>query len=226
MARQQRLHWRHTYQQQFATLEAAELQNDRMNPQAHQALDEAQYQLQCFRQQKLDTKFHRKATNWTTVVDRCNKEFFEHFSYGKPPVRIPELHNDGRILTEQDDLLQYAQSFYHDLYLGPPETQGVTAARNRCLSSIPCKVPENKTNGLRTAPLTLQELHDAVQALSQGKTPGLDVIPSECLRELWDTVGQDLLQFYQQVLDQGFIPENSQHRFGDSDTKIWRPTAA
>lgn len=113
-------------------------------------------------QQKLDTKFHKEASNWSRVADHRNKQFFEVIPYDKPTVYISELFREGRIILDQDEMLSYTQAFYQNLYSAPPETEEFLEARAQCLASVLCKVIEEQNNHL-IAPLTLQELHDAVQ---------------------------------------------------------------
>lgn len=125
------------------------------------------------RQQKLDAKFHKRASNWTRVADRCNAEFFEIFSFGKAPVIIPELHHDGRILTDPADLLAHATSFYEDLYSAPEDTKEARQARTSCLQSIPRLVTESQNDRL-TAPIQMEELDEVVAHLPMGKEPGCD----------------------------------------------------
>lgn len=121
MSHRQRQQWRQEYANQFVNLEEAEigLQEDWCNISVREALNEAQFQLQTARHQKLDTKFHCRASNWIRIADHCNVEFFELYSHNKPPLVIRKLNHNGSVLIEQGDLLKHATEFFKTLYIAP-----------------------------------------------------------------------------------------------------------
>lgn len=51
------------------------------------------------------------------------------------------------------------------------------------------------------APLTLEELHNAVKLLQKGKSPGPDGIPPEHYLAIWDTVGPLILKSMNYAID-------------------------
>lgn len=154
-----------------------------MNPKARESLNEAQHVLHQVRQQKLETKFHNRANNWSRITDKCNKGFFEIFSYSKTPIFIQELHHEGCVLKTQEDLMEHSMSFYKDLYTAPEETDTAQTTCLMCLRSVPSRVSQELNE-----PITTQKLDSTVQQLHRNKAPCLHSILSECIKELWSEI--------------------------------------
>ncbi|KAJ1167443.1 hypothetical protein NDU88_007834 [Pleurodeles waltl] len=55
---------------------------------------------------------------------------------------------------------------------------------------------------------TLEEVHLAATASKRGKTPGSDGLPVELYVELWDLIGPDLLDLYEEVVGKGSMPQS------------------
>ncbi|KAJ1095907.1 hypothetical protein NDU88_001057 [Pleurodeles waltl] len=82
------------------------------------------------------------------------------------------------------------------------------------------------------APFTPEELHLAATTFKRGKTPGSDGLPVELYVELWDRIGQDLLDLYEetvgkgsmlQSLHEGMIMLLYKQKGMKEDLKNWRP---
>ena len=53
------------------------------------------------------------------------------------------------------------------------------------------------------APLSLEELHEALKSLQKGKSPGLDGLPPELYLEIWDVVGTLMLDSFNFAIEHG-----------------------
>ncbi|KAJ1166946.1 hypothetical protein NDU88_007339 [Pleurodeles waltl] len=80
--------------------------------------------------------------------------------------------------------------------------------------------------------LTLEELHIAVKSFKSGKTLDSDGLPIEFYTSLWDLVGPDLLELYEEMEQEGVMPHTLRegmiaplykHKGERCDLKNWRP---
>lgn len=69
---------------------------------------------------------------------------------------IKELHHKGRILTELQNFVSHAESFYCSLYSAHMDSPDTLVAHNICARSVPCKVSEEQNPWL-IAPLLMAE---------------------------------------------------------------------
>ena len=56
------------------------------------------------------------------------------------------------------------------------------------------------------SPLSLDELSVALKSLNGGKSPGLDGLPAEFFKKLWDLIGPELLLVFQESLEKNELP--------------------
>jgi hypothetical protein len=72
-----------------------------------------------------------------TKNDRCSKEFFEfHIKGSNKKVNIIELVDGGRSLQTPEEIQEYVQRYYADLYSNDDTVDNNTAAREQCLLSV------------------------------------------------------------------------------------------
>nr|PNR27500.1 hypothetical protein PHYPA_029652 [Physcomitrium patens] len=83
---------------------------------ARDTLNLTQIELHMQRQKLLESKHDKHMSEWTRIGDRCNREFFKFHTGYKKPTLISELIDDGRSLTNQEEM-QYYQPKSHPLLL-------------------------------------------------------------------------------------------------------------
>lgn len=72
--------------------------------------------------------------------------------------------------------------------------------RRKCLNSVPYIVTEEMNKNL-TSEILEKEVEMAVKDLPNNKTPGLDSIPNELLKVLWNIVGNDITEMLDETLN-------------------------
>jgi hypothetical protein len=84
------------------------------------------------------------------------------------------------------------------------ESEECQVARDYIWKQVP-KVVTASMNETLTAPVTLPELHTAMKLLPTGKAPGLDGFQVDFFLALWETVGPDILEVYQEAFESGTL---------------------
>ena len=94
------------------------------------------------------------------------------------------------------------------------------------------EVPEQDNVELE-APLSAQELQEALLSMQSGKAPGIDSLPAEFYKTFWPVIGKDLLLVLRDSLNKGRLPLSGRRavltllpKKGDlRDIKHWRPVS-
>ncbi|KAJ1089442.1 hypothetical protein NDU88_002593 [Pleurodeles waltl] len=141
---------------------------------------------------------------------------------------LPTWRRDGTLCDTKEDIKKAVTDFYGDLYSEKRSDEDQT---EKFLSGILRKV-STLAKEVLNAPLTLEELHLAVKSFKSGKTPGSDSLTSEFYTSLWDLVGPDLLELYEEMEQEGVMPHTLRegmiallykHKGERCDLKNWRP---
>ncbi|KAJ1125470.1 hypothetical protein NDU88_003902 [Pleurodeles waltl] len=159
--------------------------------------------------------------------EKCNSFFFKKIHSEHTP--LVQLRNREDILCDtKEDIRKAVTEFYGDLY---SEKRLDGNQVEKFLSGIPRKV-STPAREVLNAPLTLEDLHLAVKSFKSGKTPGSDGLPIEFYTSLWDLVGPDLLELYEEMEQEGVMPHTLRegmiallykHKGERCDLKNWRP---
>ena len=196
LTRQQRQRWKATYLAQFDEIIEAEeeLQYNWGSREARDRLSDAQAKLHEVRAQKFQFKESATLSKWTRVGDRCTKEFFEHFSGQRRPVKITQLQEGEQLLSTQTDLERHILEFYEKLYSLDEQVERNEDARQDCFQFLHRTVTDTHNEEL-LKPLTQEEVEEAVKKLPTGKSPGIDTIPAEFYQEAWEDIKFDIFNF-------------------------------
>lgn len=149
---------------------------------------------------------------WIADGDRASKLFFKSFKAMVSSKFIPSLvDSEGREATSWDEMASLVEAFFEKTLGGTnegnsPAEQAVFQAQ--VLESILDRLTEEEKNNLN-APLSLDELEEALLALKKLKCPGPDRAPIEFFQALWNTVGSLILQ----VINRGILGEEFQQEF-------------
>lgn len=100
---------------------------------------------------------------------------------------VPTLHTeDGKYVTNSNDIRRYATSFYKDLYTSDyRENKELLAVFHEGLPKVS---PED--NAALEGLLVLEELQVALNSMA----PGIDGLPVEFDKFFWQELGEDLLE--------------------------------
>ena len=107
---------------------------------------------------------------------------------------------DGPLTSDPAEMRQLAVGFYSDLFTASSCDQGLT---NELLQGLP-HLDDAESAALDTE-ITLDELTAAVGQMALGRSPGLDGLPVEFYRRLWDLLGRDLCGVLQECSRTGLL---------------------
>ena len=159
------------------------------------------------RQQKFQFQESAILSKWSRVGDRCTKEFFKHYNSHRKPAPISHMKDDeGQLISTQQDLEGHILRFYQNLYSQDQQVENNNAARAECFQFVKRTVTEEQNIEL-LKPVSPEEVKEAMQQLPAGKAPGVDAIPAEFYRELWEDISDDIFNFATETITQAFINE-------------------
>ncbi|KAK3548699.1 hypothetical protein QTP70_017249 [Hemibagrus guttatus] len=95
----------------------------------------------------------------------------------------------GDLLSEPTEIRKQTVSFYLKLYSS--EWSGAQVVEDSFLVGLP-KLSERAARELDRE-LSLEELHEALQRMQNGRTSGIDGLPAEFYKAFWAVIGQDVL---------------------------------
>lgn len=144
----------------------------------------------------------RSRISWLKEGDR-NTEFFQAKARARGRVnRIKSLiDEDGRILTEQEDLERLACQFYQDLFSAQHELQPELVCKfvDRRLT------PEMAQELMK--PFTEQEVEQALFQMAPSKAPGVDGFNADFFQAHWPLVKESVVMAVLGFLNGGDMPE-------------------
>ena len=114
--------------------------------------------------------------------------------------------DDGTEMTSDEDILQEARIFYHNLYSSSnPNERDIDSFLDQ-LPAIPTLSQEDML--LCEDEITENECLYAIKSLRSNKSPGLDGIPIEFYRKFWPDIGQFLVKLYNESYSKGELPDS------------------
>ncbi|KAK3570801.1 hypothetical protein QTP86_026341, partial [Hemibagrus guttatus] len=127
------------------------------------------------------------------------------------------------------DIRKKAVEFYGSLYWS--EVSGEHSTDSGFYKNLPQLTEE--TNASLKGAVSMGELHKALQSMKAGKAPGIDGLPVDFYKSLWEVVGEDVLLVLNESLAGGSLPVSCRRAVlallpnkGDlTDIKNWRPVS-
>ena len=121
-------------------------------------------------------------------LETPNKEFFNLEKAVKTSRQIHSLHSPHGVLTCQSDIKHSIQVFYSNLFT--PRTVDKTMI-NEVIELLPSLSQEQQQQ--LECDISFEELTAASKLLEDGKAPGLDGLPAEFYKALWNFLGPTLI---------------------------------
>jgi len=121
----------------------------------------------------------RAGIRWAEHGEKCSALFL---GLEKQKARNETIYKirdeEGNLLNENDQILQYLARYYENLYVQPPQTQLEKVEGLFCVPDPEHQLNDEEADQLE-APVTLAEVHQALSGMNNGSSPGLDGIPAE-----------------------------------------------
>ena len=107
---------------------------------------------------------------------------------------IPKLETaDGKIITDQNDILKESELFYKNLFSNKDDTSAEINVKEYLKDLNVPKLTDNESNQLEGT-LTLQELTNALRNMKNNKSPGTDGYSCEFFKVFWNRLGSFVLR--------------------------------
>ncbi|KAJ1166981.1 hypothetical protein NDU88_007374 [Pleurodeles waltl] len=135
--------------------------------------------------------------------EKCNSFFFKKLHSAHTPL-VELRDSEGNLQSGKERVMRVITDFYGELY-SPKSSERSQAAS--FLKGISKTLSPEERGGLN-APFTLEELHLPTTTSKRGKTPRSDGLPVELYVELWDLIGPDLLDLYEEVVGKDSMPQS------------------
>ena len=191
-----------------------------------------QQQIQHLQELNSEFIFHKQAALWTQIGDRANGNFFRCKGPHNAKTLVTHLRQeDGSISWDPVEMRNIATRFYNTLLEAEKDSEEARECRNKVWDKIQPKISK-EMNDLLLAPMTEEELREALQALPRNSCPGLDGLSSAFFLEYWDVIKTDLCEAFNNIFQRGYMPESFTEGFiymipkgeGPSDDmRKWRP---
>ena len=142
----------------------------------------------------------RSKAKWVREGEKNSKFFFALEKKKYLSKNMASMLVDGKLITDQDSILDEQVKFYGDLYQSNASIQfNLTRSPND-----PTITEDDKKS--TESPITLDELFDAIMTLKSDKTPGMDGLTIEFYRKFWKNLSPALYAMYNDAFSKGVLP--------------------
>ena len=143
----------------------------------------------------------RARVQWYEEGEKNSKYFInlEKRNHNNKTINSLELRN-GTITNEPNEILNHQKQFYKNLYSSNPITNSAEAADTFVNGLQIPKISEDLKSQTES-PISESELLLALKDLPNGKSPGIDGLPSEFYKAFWNDLKDHYLKALQQAYD-------------------------
>jgi hypothetical protein len=142
----------------------------------------------------------RAKMHWLKEGDLNTKFFHMSASTRQRSKKIVKLVNDVNMeVTGQPELCEVVRSYFDQLF------KANTAVHDPILSLIRPRITQDDNDRL-AAPISKEELKEALFQMHPDKAPGPDGFNPAFYQHFWDLCGDDIFEAVKEWLDRGFFP--------------------
>ena len=175
--------------------------------------------------------------------ERCTKFFFKQMekrSNAKHDMLSVKRVKDGKVLTDQTDILNEVKNFYQNLYSQNLEqsfcgrnsiTRDQKSYKQEQVLRKLSKTVSHKNKAICEKDITIEEIKKAISTFENNKSPGNDGLTGEFNKTFTETLLNDLQELYTEISNLGEMPDSMRqavitciYKKGDiEDITNWRP---
>ena len=168
------------------------------NDNTYLQLETAKTELENINKEKLASSVFRSKCEWAEEGERNSKYFLNLEKYNYTNKQITSLEVRGKTVDKGPEVLKEIKDYYENLY-------SLNAIDHIRLREVLAEVPKlnmdqkSKTKGM----ITYNECLKALKSLSNGKTPGLDGIPTDFYKFFWIDIGTTVVESINYAFEKG-----------------------
>eukprot|EP00253_Pinus_taeda_P001787 PITA_01787 len=142
---------------------------------------------------RVEEEFWRQKSRalWLQAGDKNTSFFHKHAEARKQFKSVKEIHHQGVVVKDFEEIKRAAHSYFKDLYSAPDEPP--LDPQIYPMNLIPNCV-QDPTNAMLMAPISMKDLRSALDSMEPDKAPGPDGFPVRFYLSCWDIINSDLLR--------------------------------
>lgn len=178
----------------------------------------------------------RAGIKFSELGEKCNRFFLSLEKSRSTSNTIFRINDGNNDLTHYDEILTFIAEYYENIYKSPSQRSPVSdsnKARDYFLNPNNVNKLDDNEVELSDTIISEAELLDTLKSMKNGSSPGLDGLPIEVYKVLWNDIKSFLINCFHDCFKNGFLtPSQSQallcllHKGGDNPRESissWRP---
>ena len=174
------------------------------DPSLQDRLQEKRQELDAYRSELTDGLLVRSRANWLEHGEKSTSYFLRLQRKNWINRRIPYLSLNGRIITNQIEIMEHATSFYTELFRERDEVDNFPL-ENTFSDLITKKLSETE-NTQQSKKLELNEIEMSLRRMANNKTPGSTGFPVEFYKILWSHLKHYLYNMFLESYGKAELP--------------------
>jgi len=164
------------------------LAEDHLDTNIVQEMTRIENELKMIENEKINGIILRSKVKWAEDGEKNSKFFFNLEKRNYINKHITQLNIEGTVITDPKLILDEEKHFYEKLYSEQKSTDKNETEMNNMLSSIniPQISPEEKN--VCELQINVSECAKELKLLKNGKTPGIDGLPTEFYKFFWSSI--------------------------------------
>ena len=171
--------------------------------------------------------FSARNTKWSELGERCNSFFLNAHKKKVNQSTVHRINTPNGMVSDSEAILEEFTGFYRRLYSREPTSED---HQREIFSKVRGKLSAEQREKC-AAEFVIRDLKHALNGSANGKAPGPDGLPVELYKVIWNVIGEDLFEVFQNSYSQQILPKSMRDasitvlpKTGDlTEVKNWRP---
>ena len=163
------------------------------------------HELESLRQEKLQGLIIRSKSNWVEKGEKPTKYFLNLESRNFLNKTIKRVETDGKLITEQKEVLNEIKKFYEKLYKNK-EQDIHDVDLNKKLGHLPIPKLNRERSIFLDNPFTETEILSVLKCMKNNKSPGSDGFSVEFFKFFWQDLKKYILNAINSIFEKKCLP--------------------